>query len=129
MKWNKYTLQTRSEIIDIISATLGEVGIEGIEIEDKQPLSEEDKRQMFVDIMPEAPFDDGKADLSFYLDADEDNEVILAEVYQQLEELKQFIDIGQGVIIKSQTEDKDWINNWKEHFKQFYVDDILIIPS
>ena len=129
MKWNKYTLQTRTEIIDIISATLAEAGVEGVEIEDKQPLSEEDKQQMFVDIMPEGPADDGIAYVSFYIDADEDNEVILSEVHKQLDELREFIDIGAGVIAESQTEDKDWINNWKEHFKQFYVDDILIIPS
>jgi len=129
MKWNKYTLQTRTEIIDIISATLAEAGVEGVEIEDKQPLSEEDKQQMFVDIMPEGPADDGIACVSFYIDADEDNEVILSEVHKQLDELREFIDIGAGVIAESQTEDKDWINNWKEHFKQFYVDDILIIPS
>ncbi|MFR3392096.1 MAG: 50S ribosomal protein L11 methyltransferase [[Clostridium] scindens] len=23
----------------------------------------------------------------------------------------------------------DWVNNWKQYFHQFYVDDILIIPS
>ena len=129
MKWNKYTLQTKSEIVDIISATLSDTGVQGIEIEDKQPLSESDKQQMFVDIMPEGPADDGIAYVSFYLDTKEDNEAILANVREQLAELEEFIDIGDGTISKSQTEDKDWINNWKEHFKQFYVDDILIIPS
>ena len=129
MKWNKYTLQTKSEIVDIISATLSDTGVQGIEIEDKQPLSESDKQQMFVDIMPEGPADDGIAYVSFYLDTKDDNEAILANVREQLAELEEFIDIGDGTISKSQTEDKDWINNWKEHFKQFYVDDILIIPS
>jgi len=129
MKWNKYTLQTRSEIVDIISATLAEVGVEGVEISDKQPLSEADKSQMFVDIMPEEPIDDGTAEVNFYLDEDMEETVVLSEVKRQLDELKEFINIGAGTITKSQTEDKDWINNWKEHFKQFYVDDILIIPS
>ena len=39
------------------------------------------------------------------------------------------MDIGEGTIEVSKTEDKDWINNWKEYFHQFYVDDILIVPS
>ena len=39
------------------------------------------------------------------------------------------MDIGEATIEESQTEDKDWINNWKEFFHQFYVDDILIVPS
>ena len=54
---------------------------------------------------------------------------MLEKVKAELEELRMFVDIGSGMITLSQTEDKDWINNWKQYFKQFYVDDILIIPS
>jgi len=129
MRWNKYTLKTLSEAEDIVISTLAEAGVEGVEIEDKVPLSESDKQQMFVDILPEGPADDGIAYLSFYVDADEDNETLLENVKEALEELKMFMDIGEGTITKSQTEDKDWINNWKQYFHQFYVDDILIIPS
>ncbi len=39
------------------------------------------------------------------------------------------MDVGAATIEASQTEDKDWINNWKQYFHQFYVDDILIKPS
>ncbi len=110
-------------------ATLAEAGVEGAEIEDKVPLTEEDKQQMFVDILPDGPEDDGIAYLNFYLEEDADKEAILARVREELEDLKNFMDIGECTIEESQTEDKDWINNWKEFFHQFYVDDILIIPS
>lgn len=129
MKWNKYTLKTRSEAEDIVSSTLMELGIQGVEIEDRQPLTEQDKQQMFVDILPEMPEDDGIAYLNFYLEPEEDNETILENVRRELEELRAFTDIGEGTIVRSETEDKDWINNWKEFFHQFYVDDILITPS
>ena len=129
MKWNKFTLKTRSEVEDIVISTLADVGIEGVEIQDKQPLTEEDKAQMFVDIMPEGPADDGIAYLNFYLEEDADKEAILKDVREALDDLKNFMDIGEATIEESQTEDKDWINNWKKYFKQFYVDDILIIPS
>lgn len=129
MKWNKFTLKTRTEVEDIVIATLAEAGVQGVEIEDKQPLTQEDKQQMFVDILPDMPEDDGIAYLSFYLEEEEDKNAILAEVRTQLDELSRFLDIGEGTVIESQTEDKDWINNWKQYFKQFYVDDILIIPS
>lgn len=129
MKWNKYTLKTRSEVEDIVISTLADLGIQGVEIEDKQPLTQQDKEQMFVDILPDIPEDDGVAYLNFYLEPEEDNEIILENVRQELEELRMFSDIGEGSITKSETEDKDWINNWKEFFHQFYVDDILIIPS
>lgn len=129
MKWNKFTLKTRSEVEDIVVATLAEAGAEGVEIEDKLPLTESDKQQMFVDILPEGPADDGIAYLSFYVEEGQDTEELLKNVREALEELKSFVDIGEGTITESQTEDKDWINNWKQYFHQFYVDDILIIPS
>ena len=129
MKWNKITLEIREEVEDIVISTLADIGLEGAEIQDKQPLSEQDKKQMFVDILPDMPEDDGVAYLNFYLDEDEDVNAMLEKVKAELEELRMFVDIGSGMITLSQTEDKDWINNWKQYFKQFYVDDILIIPS
>ena len=129
MKWNRFTLKTKTEAEDIVISTLAEVGIEGVEIQDKQPLTEEDKAQMFVDIMPEGPADDGVAYLNFYLEEDADKDAILKDVREALDDLRNFMDIGEATIEESQTEDKDWINNWKQYFHQFYVDDILIVPS
>lgn len=129
MKWNRFTVKTKTEAEDIVISTLAEVGIEGVEIQDKQPLTEEDKAQLFVDIMPEGPADDGIAYLNFYLEEDADKEAILKDVREALDDLKNFMDIGEATIEESQTEDKDWINNWKQYFHQFYVDDILIVPS
>ena len=90
MKWNKFTLKTRSEVEDIVISTLADVGIEGVEIQDKQPLTESDKQQMFVDIMPDIPDDDGIAYLNFYLDVDEDK-----EKDQQLETVFQTVLCGR----------------------------------
>ena len=126
MKWNKYTLKTRSEVEDIVISTLADVGVE---IEDKVPLTESDKKQMFVDILPDGPADDGIAYLNFYVEEDQDPQPLLDRVKEALDELRMFMDIGECTITESQTEDKDWINNWKQYFHQFYVDDILIIPS
>ena len=129
MKWNRFKLKTKTEAEDIISSTLMEIGIQGIEIEDKVPLTAMEKEQMFVDILPDNGPDDGIAYISFYLEEEEDKEEVLAAVRRELEELRAFIDIGEGSIEESQTEDVDWVNNWKKYFHQFYVDDVLIIPS
>ena len=118
MKWNKFTLKTKTDVEDIIISTLADIGIQGAEIEDKQPLTEEDKKQMFVDILPDMPEDDGVAYLNFYLDEDENVEEMLEKVNAELSELRNFVDIGEGTITTSETEDKDWINNWKQYFKQ-----------
>lgn len=130
MRWNKYTLLTTAEAEDLISSMMADAGIEGIEIEDNIPLSESDKSRMFVDILPENPADDKMARISFYLEPEQDNGTVLAAVQDGLDEIRSWgVDVGAGTIEMSQTEDKDWINNWKEYFHQFYVDDILITPS
>ena len=129
MKWNKFRLKTTTQAEDIVSSMLMDLGIQGVEIEDKIPLSQSDKEQMFVDILPEIGADDGVAYLSFYLEEDEDKEQILADVKRELEEMSAYVDVGECTIEESQTEDVDWVNNWKQYFHQFYVDDILIIPS
>ena len=129
MKWNKFRLKTITEAEDIVSSMLMDLGIQGVEIEDKVPLTAADKEQMFVDILPETGADDGVAYLSFYLDEEEDAGAVLAEVRSGLSELSAWTDVGEGAIEESQTEDLDWMNNWKQYFHQFYVDDILLIPS
>ncbi len=129
MKWNRFTIATTTQAEDLISEMLSELGIEGIEIEDNVPLSKEDTMAMFVDILPELPPDEGKAKISFYLEPEQDIETILKNVKEGLEELKDFVEIGEGTITESETEDKDWINNWKQFFKPFTVDDILIKPT
>lgn len=129
MKWNKYTIKTRTEAEDLISAALMDTGIEGIEIEDNVPLSEEDKKKMFIDILPVLPPDEGVAYVSFYLEPEQNQEEILSRVREELKNLSAFCDIGEGTITETTTEDKDWINNWKEFFKPFTIDDIVIKPT
>lgn len=129
MKWNKFRLKTTTESEDIVSSMLMDLGIQGIEIEDKIPLTQSDKEQMFVDILPEIEADDGIAYISFYLEEDEDKEEVLANVKKELEEMRAYANVGACTIEESQTEDVDWVNNWKQYFHQFYVDDVLIIPS
>lgn len=129
MKWNQFRLKTTTEAEDIVSSMLNDLGIEGVQIEDKIPLTQQDKEQMFVDILPDIPEDDGTAYLTFYLDQDVDTARILGEVRQELEGMRNYVDVGECTIEESETEDVDWVNNWKKYFHQFYIDDILVIPS
>ncbi len=129
MKWNRYRIKTVTEAEDVVSSILMECGVQGVEIEDNIPLSEQEKEQMFVDILPPSGVDDGVAYMSFYLEPEEDQEAILALVRKELAEMAEFMDLGDLTIEASETEDLDWVNNWKEYFHQFTVDDILIVPS
>lgn len=131
MKWTKIQIKTITDAEDIIISSLYDLGLEGAQIEDKLPLTPLEKEQMFVDIAPQTEEDDGIAYLSFFVE--EGNEVNLEELVRQIREeldsIKSFMDIGEGSIQLSETEDLDWINNWKKYFHQFMIDDVLIVPS
>ncbi|MEG0215666.1 MAG: 50S ribosomal protein L11 methyltransferase [Hungatella sp.] len=129
MKWNKFTLTTTTEAVDLVSSLLDDIGIEGIEIEDNVPLTESETKGMFIDILPELPPDEGVARVSFYLEDISDLERILQEIEEGLDDLSRFIDVGERTMVTSETEDLDWINNWKQYFKPFTVGDILIKPT
>ena len=129
MKWNQFRLKTTTQAEDIVSSMLMDLGIQGVQIEDKVPLTKEDKEQMFVDILPDIPADDGTAYLTFYLDEEEDKGTILLNIRKELDKMRAYLDVGACMIEESQTKDVDWVNNWKQYFHQFYIDDILVIPS
>lgn len=140
MKWVKFKIKTITEAEDIIISTLYDIGLEGAQIEDKIPLTALEKEQMFVDILPDGPEDDGIAYLSFFVEENDDGSLnlqgekvsadeILKRVNAELDELKDFMDLGEASVSVDETEDIDWINNWKQYFHQFYIDDILVIPS
>ena len=140
MKWTKFRIKTITDAEDIIISTLYDIGLEGAQIEDKIPLTAKEKEQMFVDILPDGPEDDGIAYLSFFVEEQEDGslvvngeptdaDTIMEQVKAELDDLRNFMDIGEGTVTVDETEDIDWINNWKQYFHQFYIDDILVIPS
>ena len=139
MKWRKYTITTTTIAEDLVSDMLTELGMEGVQIEDNIQLTEEDTKAMFVDILPELPPDEGVGKVSFFLLSDEDGvhfpegingeEDMFAKITEGLSELQVFVDTGAGTITSDETEDKDWINNWKQYFKPFMVNDIVIKPT
>lgn len=140
MKWMKFRIKTITEAEDVIVSALYDIGLEGAQIEDKVPLTTAEKEQMFVDILPDGPADDGIAYLSFFVEEkengllevageDKTSEQLLAEIREELSGLQEFMGIGEGTVSVDETEDIDWINNWKQYFHQFTIDDILVIPS
>jgi ribosomal protein L11 methyltransferase len=127
MKWTKFTLETTTEAVDLVSDMLSGLGIAGIEIKDNVPITEEERKQMFIDILPKLEEDDGSATVYFYINTEMDAEDMLLKVREGLRKLSEFVTIGSGTIVVTETEDKDWINNWKQFFKPFRVDDTIVI--
>ncbi len=130
MKWEKYTIKTTTEAEDYISSVLADLGVEGVQIEDNIPLSPQDKEKLFIDILPVLPPDEGIAYVSFFLEEGTLGlEELLSQVREEVEGLRAFVDVGEGTISRGETEDKDWIDNWKQYFKAFSIDDIYIKPT
>lgn len=158
MKWTRFRIKTNTEAEDIIISDLYDIGLEGAQIEDNVPLSPLEKEQMFVDILPETETDDGTAFLNFFVETGDDGlllvggepepgtmtigaantagdirkltkEDVLAQIEEVFEDIKSYMDIGDGTVEVTETEDIDWLNNWKNFFHSFEVDDILVIPS
>lgn len=124
MKWIRFTLETHTDAVDILSYMLDEIGVEGIEIEDHIPLTEEEKRQMYVDILPDPEENDGSAKVHFYMEPEKCNpDTVIMQVQNIFQEIKSYTNIGKGTVSLSETEDKDWVNNWKTFFKPFRAAD------
>ena len=130
MKWIKVSLKTTTDAVDFISSLFDELGLEGIQIEDNVPLSKEDKEAMYIDILPELPPDEGEATVTSYVEPERDLEELKVQIKEGLEEISAFVNVGEGTITTEETDDVDWINNWKEFFKPFRVaEDIVIKPT
>ncbi|MDR2043522.1 MAG: 50S ribosomal protein L11 methyltransferase [Clostridium sp.] len=140
MKWKKFKIWTLAETEDIVISALSDLGLEGAQIEDKVPLTASERERMFVDIPPQYEEDDGTAQLSFFAQLLEDGtlevsgrswtqEGLLEAIQEELEGLRRWADIGDGSIEIEETQDLDWVNNWKQYFRKFTVDGIVIIPS
>lgn len=129
MKWDKYTIITTTEAVDFLSAMLDECGIEGIEIEDHVPLTSDELKGMFIDFPPELGENDGSSKVSFYLENGKDHTSLLEKVKEGIAQVSSYVNVGPGTVLSDQTEDVDWINNWKSFFHAFTIENILIKPT
>lgn len=127
MKWMKFTLETTTEAVDILSYELGNIGVEGIEIEDNLPYEGADRAKKYGEIMPEAKEDDGTAFIHFYMVPPCDTERILSQVNDIYQEISSYCNIGSGTVSAEETGDIDWVNNWKQYFKPFLATENIII--
>ncbi len=137
MTWKRFRLTINADAENLVSSMLADYSVNGVQIEDHEPLSESEQGQMFADVPPEEAtsaagndkLGEGLARITFYLDPDADEEDTMQSIRRELEEISQQVDLGPCTIEESETEDEDWVNNWKQYFHQFWVDDILITPS
>ena len=99
-----------------------------IEVAGDSEASDEFK-DAFEDVASEAFSNTGTEILPPTGMTEEEQKKLLVRVKEKLEELRDTVDIGSGTILSSETEDLDWINNWKTFFSSFYIEDLLIKPT
>ena len=133
MIWTKFSINTSTEVVDLLSDFLSEQGIEGIQIEDNVPLTEDEIKQMFVDIPLQFGEDDGSAKISCYLDDSYDEgriEELKALVTNELKRLSEFLPVGTGIIsVENTSDDSTWNDKFKENFKPTRLyGNIVIMP-
>ena len=59
----------------------------------------------------------------------EEIEALLCRIREELSAMAVYVDIGEGRIEIGETQDTDWMNNWKQFFKPFLVENLLIKPT
>ena len=129
MEWKKFTITAPDTAEELICGMLAGMGYDSVEIEDSVPVGPEESGGLFGDVVPDMTGGDGKARISFYTEADADSGDVTGQIRRGLLELASFADIGACSVAESSTKEEDWINNWKEHFHRFRVDDIVIEPT
>lgn len=127
-EWKKYRITTTTEAEEAVIGVLNSLDIYSVEIEDNIQLTEEEKNALFINFLPELS-DDDTAYITFYIDMEEDDEEIINRVSEEIENLREFVNVGKGSIEKTQTKEEDWVNNWKEFFKPFEVGNVYISPT
>lgn len=130
MKWNVIRIRTTNDVTDYLAGILFDLGFEGIEVTDTVQLSEQEKKAMFIDFLPELDETDKTAVVTCYTEENVDPGQAISQIREELEEYRAFLNPDAVSFETGVTEDTDWINNWKQFFKSFAVDeDIYIKPT
>ena len=129
MRWIRYDIETVPQAEELLTSLLLELGIDSLQIEDDLPLSEDDRKKMFVDICPE-PQKTGRATVTFYREETRpEEEAAFSARLEDVLRSRRDGTAGPLTVLKDYTADEDWINNWKQYFHPFNVGGLLIHPS
>ena len=135
MDWIKVSIFTTSEGIEPLSGRLYQLGITGLEIEDEKDFKDflENNKQYWDYVDDELIKEkEGETEVIAYVSDNAAGHEMLMAIRNTVAEMKQLDDeneFGRLEIHIDNMKEEDWANNWKKYFHQFYVDDILIIPS
>lgn len=136
MDWIKTSIITTREGIDAVSGRLLELGINGIEIADKDDFKEflENNRKYWDYVDEELEkLKEADTQITFYLSCSAAGMEQLSAVKTSMDELRRFDEdkiYGSLQIITENVKDEDWSEIWKQYFHPIPVGEkILICPA
>ena len=129
MRWKKYTIRVNREYEETVEDILVINGIESYEINDGDVFADAFTGEFYPELQPDAKDDgaDDVATISFYGESNEE----LAELYRIRADIVNALSLSDGddPVSVEVVDDSEWKDNWKEYFKPFTIEDILITPS
>ena len=138
MNWYEFTIHTVSEAVEAISYRLEEMGFKGVEINDPRDILWSKKDPTAWDYIDEEllnGMDENDVTVSCYISfANVTNESELEnlrlQIAENLQQIAEFLPIGEGRIEISVKNEDDWANAWKKYYKPFRLGKrIYIIPT
>ena len=131
MKWLALHIDTSPAGLDAVSDLLGDLGIEGLVIEDEGDFRQflENNRQYWDYVDEELDQSmAGKCRVTFYLEQCEESLGKVAAVRIAMAELKKaHPEYAPLIMTMDGVEDSDWENNWKQFYKPMEIGERLIV--
>ncbi len=136
MNWIKINIITTSEGIDPVCSALTDLGIDGVEISDKDDFIEflENNRKYWDYVDEELErLKTADTKITAYVADDNDGLLTLSEIEKTMAAMRaadKEQKFGALKIVTAQVKDEDWSENWKQYFKPIEIGArVLIQPE
>lgn len=129
MDYIQIAIETTTEAVEAISYFLVEEQAGGVEICDPKDVISQDRSQVIYDFIDESLLQGDmdtvvvKAYFASEINVPEKIEVIKAH----LEHIKQFLNIGTGIITLLDIPEEKWANEWKKYYKPVKLGENIVI--
>ena len=132
MEWIKTSVETTTLGVDLVTATLMDCGINGVEIIDsKERAKHLNDTARTWDYADESLLrsDDDNAYVIFYVTDNDAGKNQLVAFSDQLKNLTADFDIGSLALRGENANDETWLHEWKKHFVPIHIGRIVIVPE
>ena len=128
MDWVEVTIDTKSEAVEVLTAVLMDLGINGMQIEDDGEFIAESKYWDYVEEDLVAKHSENKTIVKIFLsEAEAEVLVSLKTTLAMLKNKDLDLDLGTLDVQTKNVNDEDWLNEWKKYYKPLQVGEKIVI--